>query len=190
MSQLAVGVPRAVAWRRRVRRARRRHRWRSLGETLSNLYMLLWLVGVYGVGLLPALREPLRTVRTLPAAAASARYWIVVAVLLAGARPALPAARAMGPPLAPPAAHTRGPGTPIDRRARAGPRLLALALAGARGRVADVGAAADALVALSRYIASSADDGLSVDVNPLLVRDRGSGVVAVDARVVRSRAAP
>ena len=102
MSQLAVGVPRAVAWRRRVRRARRRHRWRSLGETLSNLYMLLWLVGVYGVGLLPALREHFRTVRTLPAAAASARYWIVVAVLLAGARPARPAIRAGGPPLAPP----------------------------------------------------------------------------------------
>ncbi|MDE3100627.1 MAG: acetate--CoA ligase family protein [Chloroflexota bacterium] len=63
------------------------------------------------------------------------------------------------------------------------------ALAGARGHAADVEAAADALVALSRYVASSADRSMSVDVNPLIVRERGSGAVAVDARVVRARSA-
>lgn len=60
------------------------------------------------------------------------------------------------------------------------------ALTGARGRAADVDAAAAALVALSRFIASADDPSLSVDINPLIVRERGSGVVAVDARIVRA----
>ncbi len=63
------------------------------------------------------------------------------------------------------------------------------ALAGARGRVVDVDAAADALVALSAYVASSADLATSIDINPLIVRERGSGVIAVDARIVRARRA-
>lgn len=62
------------------------------------------------------------------------------------------------------------------------------ALLGARGRPADLEAAADALVALSRFIAAAGDPGLSVDVNPLIVRAHGAGAVAVDARIVRGRA--
>lgn len=63
------------------------------------------------------------------------------------------------------------------------------ALAGARGRSADVDAAADALISLSRFIAATGDASVSVDINPLIVRERGRGAVAVDARIVRSGAA-
>ena len=56
----ALGVPRARAWRTRVRRARRRHRDRSLGDTLTDLYMLWWLVVVYGGAFVSTVREHLR----------------------------------------------------------------------------------------------------------------------------------
>jgi succinyl-CoA synthetase beta subunit len=58
-------------------------------------------------------------------------------------------------------------------------------LNGARGRAsADVEALARAVSALSGFAAANAGWLASVDVNPLLVRPRGQGVVAVDALVV------
>jgi acyl-CoA synthetase (NDP forming) len=58
-------------------------------------------------------------------------------------------------------------------------------LAGARGRPAgDIEALAEALAALSRFAAVHADTVESVDINPLLVRPRGQGVVALDALIV------
>ncbi len=129
---VAVRVPRARAWRTRVRRARRRHRRRSLGETLTNLYMLLWLVLVYGVALVPSLREHLRGAGITPQAAA-ARYWIVIAMLLAGAGLVWQGMRLVGPLLATPAEQSWGVSTPIDRRAWLLPRFLMLLLAGALG---------------------------------------------------------
>lgn len=61
-------------------------------------------------------------------------------------------------------------------------------LEGARGRApADVGAAARALVALSRSIVDLGDTYTSVDVNPLIVRGEGDGAVAVDALLIPRR---
>lgn len=58
------------------------------------------------------------------------------------------------------------------------------ALAGIRGRPADVPAAAESLVALSAFIAAAGGTCASVDINPLIVRELGSGAVAVDVRLV------
>jgi len=58
-------------------------------------------------------------------------------------------------------------------------------LDGARGKPkADVEALADALARLSVFAAANADAIESLDVNPLLVRPAGKGVVAVDALIV------
>ena len=58
-------------------------------------------------------------------------------------------------------------------------------LLGARGRPrCDVEAAAAALAELSRFIAAHADDYREIDINPLMVREEGRGVVAVDALIV------
>ena len=66
------------------------------------------------------------------------------------------------------------------RMIAAGP--AAALLAGVRGRPAgDVDALADALAALSRFAAANADWLASVDINPLVVRPAGHGVVALDA---------
>jgi acyl-CoA synthetase (NDP forming) len=63
-------------------------------------------------------------------------------------------------------------------------------LDGARGRpAADVDAAAEAIAAFSRFVAAQADDVVSVEINPLLVRAAGLGVVGLDAVIERRRSA-
>jgi acetate---CoA ligase (ADP-forming) len=58
-------------------------------------------------------------------------------------------------------------------------------LCGARGRPpADIDAAARAIAALSRFMADNADRFAEIDINPLIVRAAGKGVVAVDALLV------
>lgn len=58
-------------------------------------------------------------------------------------------------------------------------------LDGARGRPrADLPALAEAIAALSRFAVRHADTVAEVDINPLLVREAGRGVVALDALLV------
>jgi acyl-CoA synthetase (NDP forming) len=58
-------------------------------------------------------------------------------------------------------------------------------LDGARGQPkADLGAAAQAIVVLSRFAATHAGRIASVEINPLLVRKVGEGAVALDALIV------
>lgn len=60
-------------------------------------------------------------------------------------------------------------------------------LDGYRGRpVADVTALAGAIVQLSQFAAANADVLTSIEINPLLVRERGMGVLALDA-VIETR---
>lgn len=125
-------VPRARAWRTRLRRARRRHRTRSLGDTLTNLYMLLWLVAVYGGALVSSVHEHLQAPASTSGIVAE-QYWIVVAVLLAGAGLVWQGMRAIGPVLATPAERAWGLSTPIDRRAWLLPRFVVVLLSAAVG---------------------------------------------------------
>jgi len=63
-------------------------------------------------------------------------------------------------------------------------------LDGARGRVpADLDALTDIIAALSRFAARHADDVAEIDINPLLVRARGEGAVALDALIIPKSAA-
>lgn len=58
-------------------------------------------------------------------------------------------------------------------------------LDGVRGAPAsDIDALADAIVALSRFAAAHADQLVSIEANPVLVRPVGQGVIALDAVVV------
>jgi len=61
-------------------------------------------------------------------------------------------------------------------------------LDGARGRApADLDAAAAAVAALSRFAARHAADIAEIDINPMLVRARGQGAVALDALLLPTR---
>ncbi len=63
-------------------------------------------------------------------------------------------------------------------------------LDGARGRPkADVAAAARAIAALSQFAAGHRDAIAEIDINPLLVRCKGEGAVALDALIVPKEAA-
>ena len=61
----------------------------------------------------------------------------------------------------------------------------AAVLEGARGRpAADIDALAEGLSRLSRFAAAQRGQLTSIDINPLLVRPRGAGVVALDALIL------
>jgi acetate---CoA ligase (ADP-forming) len=61
-------------------------------------------------------------------------------------------------------------------------------LTGTRGRpAADLDAVAEAIVAFSAYALANAGRFESMEINPLLVRPRGHGVVALDAWIVPAR---
>ena len=55
------------------------------------------------------------------------------------------------------------------------------------GAAADIDALAEALARLSVYAVANADSIASIDINPLLVRPAGQGVIAVDALVIGCR---
>lgn len=60
-------------------------------------------------------------------------------------------------------------------------------LTGARGRApGDIDALVQAIVALSRFAARHAEDVAEIDINPLLVRARDQGAVALDALIIRN----
>ena len=62
---------------------------------------------------------------------------------------------------------------------------LAQILGGFRGRpAADVDAVIDTLVSVSRLAVSGADQIQSLDINPLVVLEKGRGAIAVDASIV------
>ncbi len=61
---------------------------------------------------------------------------------------------------------------------------LAALLDGYRGRPAgDVEALIDAILAIARYAAANRDTLVELDVNPIIVRPRGAGAIAVDVLI-------
>ncbi|WP_328346375.1 DUF6297 family protein [Micromonospora sp. NBC_00421] len=139
--------------RARLRRARRRHHPGSLGEVLTDAYVVVLFVALYGWFAVAAIRDHLaapQVTRTDP----GDRYWIAVAAVTAGAGLAWWGLRLIGPLLVTPATQTWLVSSPVDRRAwllprfgglvggvTAGAGLLAVAAAFAGGldRPADLG---------------------------------------------------
>lgn len=115
--------PRAREWRARLRRARRRHHDRSLGDVFSDLYTLLWVVVVYGGALGAAVR---RHLALPPPGPSSPALWITAAVVLAGTGLTWRGMGALGPLFATPAEQKWAISTPLDRRAWLLPRLALL----------------------------------------------------------------
>jgi hypothetical protein len=118
--------PRAREWKARFRRARRKHHERSLGDLLSDLYMLLWLLLVYGGALVSAVR---RHLALAPAGTTAESLWITGGLFLTAAGIAWRGFGALGPLLATPAEQSWAVSTPLDRRRWLLPRLTSLLLA-------------------------------------------------------------
>ncbi|MEU7614824.1 DUF6297 family protein [Micromonospora rifamycinica] len=112
--------------RARLRQARRRHHPGSLGEVLTDAYVVVLFVALYGWFAVAAIRDHLVTpqvTRTEP----GDRYWIAVAAVTAGAGLAWWGLRLIGPLLVTPATQTWLVSSPVDRRAWLLPRFLGLA---------------------------------------------------------------
>jgi hypothetical protein len=123
----AATLPTARAWRVWVRRARRQHHARSLGDVLTDAYMLLWLFLVYGGALVASVRRHLAHPSGTTFAGPEP-FWLGVSVLLVGSGLAWQALRAVGPLMATPAEQAWGISTPVGRRPWLFPRFLALVL--------------------------------------------------------------
>jgi hypothetical protein len=140
---LPANVPTARQVRVRLRRGRRAHHTRSLGEFLTDAYVLVLFGGMYGWALVDAGRRYLHSPSS-GRAEPGERYWLCVAAVLAAAGLAWQGLRAVGPLLVSPAAQTWAAGAPIDRRAWLLPRFAAL-IAGAAAGVAVLGLGAATL---------------------------------------------
>ncbi|MBX6750140.1 MAG: hypothetical protein IRY85_10810, partial [Micromonosporaceae bacterium] len=135
-------VPAARALRTWVRRARRAHHPGSLGDVLSDAYLVLLLVALYGWGGVTGLRRVLQEPAGQPAHA-DVRYWTAVAAALAAAGLIWHGLRVLGPLLVTPAAQAWLFSSPVDRGALLRPRFAALvAGSGAAGGLLGLAAAA------------------------------------------------
>ncbi|MBO4160585.1 DUF6297 family protein [Micromonospora antibiotica] len=115
-----------------LRRARRRHHPGSLGEVLTDAYVVVLFVALYGWFAVAAIRDHLaapQVTRTDP----GDRYWIAVAAVTAGAGLAWWGLRLTGPLLVTPAAQTWLVSSPVDRRAWLLPRFGGLVGGGTIG---------------------------------------------------------
>lgn len=76
------------------------------------------------------------------------------------------------------------PWTPLAISAALRGLKISRLLAGFRGRPpGDIAALVDAIAAIARYAADHCDTLVEMDINPLIVRPRGLGVIAVDAMI-------
>jgi hypothetical protein len=121
---MTTAVP-AGAVRARLRRARRGHHDRPLGDLLSDVYLIVLLVVGYGFAIVSNTRRYLH----LPAAGTAdpgGRYWLGVAAIVAGAGAVWLGLRSVGPLLVSPAGYVWVVSTPVDRARWLRPRLAAL----------------------------------------------------------------
>ncbi len=136
--------PSARKLRRRVRRARHAHHGRSFGDAFYDLYVFLWVFGVYGGILGTAI---VRHLRSAAPRVPVGTHWLVIAALLVAAGLAWGALRMVGPVLVTPAERTWVVSAPVERGALLRPRMIGLLLG--LGVAGAVGAAAGAIAVRS-----------------------------------------
>ncbi|MDP9792092.1 hypothetical protein J2S43_000604 [Catenuloplanes nepalensis] len=123
--------------RSRLRRLRRRHHSKSLGDLLSDLYLFALLAALYGWAFVDMGRDFLGST-TVSAGDPAEQRWLVIAAVLTAAGFGWAGLRALGPVFVGPALQSWVASAPIDRRALLLPRFAGL-LTGASAVVALLG---------------------------------------------------
>src|SRR5215475_2127578 len=100
---LAPGIPRVRDVRTRLRRVRRTHSDRTLGELLTDVYLIGFLVVLYGGSAAVSLERHLARPFTGPVGLESTRAWLLVALLVTATAIAWRGLRSLGPLLTTPA---------------------------------------------------------------------------------------
>jgi hypothetical protein len=154
------GIPPVREVRTRLRRVRRTHSDKTLGELLTDVYLIAFLIALYGGSAVVTLRRHLYHPTAGAAGLVTTRGWLVLALLATLTVLAWRGLRTLGPLLVTPAAQTWCLSTPIDRAAwlRA-PLLVVLAVSAAAGAI--VGVLAN-LVGLPEVVWSAALGGAAL----------------------------
>lgn len=196
--------PSARAVQARLRRARRAHRSRSLGDLLTDVYLIVLLVAIYGWAVVEAAGDFLHHQVVREPADPGVRYWIAVGFALALAGLAYRGLAAIGPLQMSPALLSWVASAPLARRDLLLPRfavlvaavasgagLLALAAAAVARSTAPAGYAWAALAGLSwGTIAASLGVAAQAAARPATAtRDEAPPPVARTATAAREAAA-
>jgi hypothetical protein len=115
LADLRANIPRVADLRRNLRQARRAHSDKTLGELLTDVYMVVFLVVLYGVSAGVSIKRHLATPLGSPAGTESTRFWLLLVLLVVAAAFAWRALRMVGPLITTPAAQAWVVSTPIDR---------------------------------------------------------------------------
>src|SRR6185295_16485759 len=129
----AVSVPAARTLRRRLRRVRSAHRDTSLAGILTDVYMGVMAVAIYGTAAVTVIRRHLRLPPTASAADSGVRAALLFAAALVTAGLGWQTARSLGPLYLTGAGRYWAAGTPVDRAGWLRPALGWVVLAGAGG---------------------------------------------------------
>jgi len=163
----AVSVPAARTLRRRLRRVRSAHRDTSLAGILTDVYMGVMAVAIYGTAAVTVIRRHLRLPPTASAADSGVRAALLFAAALVTAGLGWQTARSLGPLYLTGAGRYWAAGTPVDRAGWLRPALGWVVLAGAGGGallgflVGLVGADAGGPIAGTVTTAAAAGAGLA-----------------------------
>ncbi len=108
-------IPRVADLRRNLRQARRAHSERTLGELLTDVYMFALLAVLYGGSAAVSIRNHLRQPLSSPVGTESARFWLLLVLLVVAAAFAWRGLRMIGPLITTPPAQAWVASTPVDR---------------------------------------------------------------------------
>ncbi len=111
----APAVPRAAEVRVALRRVRRTHSDRTLGELLTDVYLFAFLALLYGGAGAVSIRRHLAQPLVGPAGTAAVRAWLVLGLLVTAAALLWHGLRTLGPLVITPAVQSWVLATPIDR---------------------------------------------------------------------------
>ena len=115
MTTVEAAVPPVAQLRQRLRKVRRTHSDRTLGDLLTDVYLVAFLVVLYGGSTAFSLRRHLAQPFGGPRGLEQTRAWLIVAVLVVVVTLAWRGLRALGPMITTPAALSWCLSTPIDR---------------------------------------------------------------------------
>ena len=113
----APAVPAVRDLRRALRRTRRTHSNRTLGELLTDVYLVAFVAVLYGGAGAYSLRRHLARPLPAPVGTEDERAWLLVALLVVIAALAWRGLRLLGPVVSTPAVQAWVLASPVDRRA-------------------------------------------------------------------------
>ena len=101
--------------RRNLRQARRAHSERTLGELLTDVYLVLFLAVLYGGSAAVSIKRHLKQPLDAPVGTESTRFWLLLVLLVVAGAFAWRGLRMVGPLITTPPAQAWVVSTPIDR---------------------------------------------------------------------------